>query len=50
MVFKKKYENYFMAKLWRHYTPISQKEVNDIIQNYGKKPMANYEGLLFPRF
>jgi len=38
MVFKKQYGNYYLAKLWRHYNPISKREINAIIKNYGRKP------------
>jgi len=47
MGFKKKFESYYMAKLWKHYETIPQSEVNVIIKSYGKKPMAKeyYEQL-----
>jgi len=45
MVFKKKYEDYYMAKLWKPYEEIPKSEVKAIIQNYGYKPFRHSKEL-----
>jgi len=41
MAFKKKYQNWYLAKLWRHYDLIDKREVRAIIQGFGKRTYAN---------
>jgi len=48
MVFKKKYGNYYYAKIWKHYKPISKREINTIISRFGRRqyPKSYYAGFV----